>query len=118
MSEKNIDKTDSIVLSDQLNQQNHKIQFLKNVLHKIVVKKLLSKNLLSKLLLKMFQNMVKYIENLQTNPNPRLRPSSYITRAEVIVPKGVNSNLKRSSSMVSSKFLTYKLTPEITINKL
>ena len=34
------------------------------------------------------------------------------------MPKGVNSNLKRSSSMVSSKFLTYKLTPEITIKKI
>ena len=53
-----------------------------------------------------------------TNPKPRLRPSSYITLAEVIVPKGANSCLNLSSSMVSSKFLTYKLTPKRILSTL
>lgn len=44
-------------------------------------------------------------EEKQTKPNPLLLPSSSITFALVIDPKGENSFLNFSSSMVSSKFL-------------
>merc|ERR550539_59325 len=47
----------------------------------------------------------------QTNPNPLDLPSSHITLALVMVPYGVNSFLSLSSSMESSRFLTYKFTP-------
>uniref|UniRef100_A0A2M4B0J5 Putative secreted protein n=1 Tax=Anopheles triannulatus TaxID=58253 RepID=A0A2M4B0J5_9DIPT len=47
----------------------------------------------------------------QTNPKPFERPSSSITLAEVMVPYGANSLRSRSSSIVSSRFFTYRLTP-------
>mmetsp|Transcript_36478 Transcript_36478/g.58740 ORF Transcript_36478/g.58740 Transcript_36478/m.58740 type:complete len:214 (+) Transcript_36478:1308-1949(+) len=46
-----------------------------------------------------------------TNPKPFDLPPSVITLALVMVPNCANSFLKRSSSMLSSRFLTYKLTP-------
>ena len=50
------------------------------------------------------------METMNLHP-PLDRPSSTMTRAEVMVPKGANSLRRRSSSTESSKFFTYRFTP-------
>merc|ERR1719174_286252 len=47
-----------------------------------------------------------------TKPNPLQRPlSSFMDMQDVMLPKGSKSDLNEESSVLSSKFFMYKLTP-------